>query len=725
MFYMAMKRKTRPAFYGCEIVTALIYLCSLSALMMYLLCKDYFVVCTLIMTALCGGIYMLFYTFRERRLMSFVMFAALFAAMLMITGAVSASMGSMAIIEFIYNTSDYFSLTPAISCIIMFSFFMSYPVFYFTVRLPRPCFLLLPALAPLILGARTVGKLPAGLIAFLAAGYFVAVLGISRSEYPTENVYIDDKSSRKERLIAFVLFGAVTCGLLLIIPRSDKTEYANYLEDAWFKRAFYATQSTGFTQSSTPNTGNNDVPDDLLFYVMSANPRNVISQSFDNYTGKNGWTFSRKYTNGRPLDQQDVRLLNYNKLAQSLKDAAQDGCLEEYADELLALPDIPRDNLFSSTMYLQFADGSNTTVVRHPSGTYGARIQGSNATIYRNPNDEMFTTEPFGRNAQYTLYYYGYPPDPEFARFLSGLSKDEYIDLLYDAADAGAVSLSEAFAFEDAYNDAEQYRDDMYDEDMPERIVELADEITAGLTNDYDKVMAIENYFAQNDFVYDLNFVPQEISAEYFLFKSKRGICTDFATAATLLIRAAGIPARYTEGYLVKTDVASRDLYGRFEVKADQAHAFATAFVPGCGWLEIDGTKNVIEASEERAAQQLIFIIAGIAAVLAVLCIIFRKRLSELFFTIRFKFSKPDKKIRLLYLRTRKLACGITGAEPASATSGEVRDIIARILSLDKQAGEITDAADALIYGGDLREVDTKALFADYKTIVKARRARK
>ena len=67
---MAMKRKTRPAFYGCEIVTALIYLCSLSALMMYLLCKDYFVVCTLIMTALCGGIYMLFYTFRERRLMS-------------------------------------------------------------------------------------------------------------------------------------------------------------------------------------------------------------------------------------------------------------------------------------------------------------------------------------------------------------------------------------------------------------------------------------------------------------------------------------------------------------------------------------------------------------------------------------------------------------------------------------------------------------------------------
>lgn len=722
---MTMKKRSKPAFNGAENIAAIVYLCSICALTMYLLCKDYAVICTIIMTALCSGIYMLFYAFRNRRLISFCIFMALFAAVTLICSSVGAAMGRFALIEFIYTTSDNFSVPLAAASIVLFSFVVTYPVFYFTVRLPRPCFLLLPALAPLILGVRTVGALPAGLIAFLAAGYFVGIMGVSRLEYPADNVYIEDKHSRKERLIAIGLFGVIAAGLIMIVPRSDRTIYSRYLDTTWFNRQnFYGTRSSGFSQNSAPNTGNNEPPNDLLFYMWSDIPNNVISQSFDKYRGKDGWTYLQKYSYGHSDWRNEQAQLNYNKLAYDLKNGAANGKLTQFADDLLKLPDISPDSTKSTAMYIQAVDNVSTTVVLHPSGTFGASIDNRQDTIYRNSKDEMFTETPFGAKASYTLNFYGHQPDPEFARYLSGLSDSEYIELLDSAAEEEVISEEAAYAFKSAHDLAEDYLNDTTDEAITPQIKELAETITAGLDNDYDKAKAIEEWFGRGGFVYDLNFVPQELTAEYFLFKSKRGICKDFATASTLLLRAAGISARYTEGYLIKTDVSSMDMYGRYEVKAEQCHAFATAYIPGSGWIEVDGTRNAATASAAKDAQRVIFYIVAAAAVIIVLCVIFRKRLSELIFTIRYKLLRGKKKIRALYLRTRRLACSITGAEPKSATSGEVRDVISRTLSLGKEAGEITDAADALLYGGGNVKPDEKKLYKNYKLILKARRAR-
>ncbi len=720
-----MKKRSKPVFNGAEIITALIYLCSICALTMYLLCKDYAVICTIIMTALCSGIYMLFYAFRNRKLISFCIFISLFAAVALICSSVGAAMGRIALIEFIYTTSDTFSVPLAAASIVLFSFVVTYPVFYFTVRLPRPCFLLLPALAPLILGARTVGALPAGLVAFLAAGYFVAIMGVSRLEYPADNVYIEDKHSRKERLIAFGLFGVIAAGVLLIVPRNDRTIYSRYLDTVWFSRPnFYGTRSTGFSQSSSPNTGNNEPPEDLLFYVWSEYPNNIISQSFDKYRGKDGWTYLQKYSYGHSDWRDEQSQLNYNKLAYDLKSGAEDGKLAKYADDLLNLPDISEDSIKSTAMYIQAADNVNSTVVLHPAGTFNASIANRQDTIYRNAKDEMFTETPFGVKASYTLDFYGRGINTEFARYLSGLSGEEYIELLDLAAEEEVISEEAAYAFINAFDLAEDYLIDTTDVAITPKIRELAETITAGLDNDYDKAKAIEEWFGRDGFVYDLNFVPQELTAEYFLFKSKRGICTDFATASTLLLRAAGVSARYTEGYLIKTDIASIDMYGRYEVKADQGHAFASAYIPGGGWIEIDGTKTAAMASAAKEAQRVIFYIVAVVAVVIVLCVIFRKRLSEAIFSIRYKLGRGTKKIRALYLRTRRIACSITGVEPKSATSGEVRDVISRTLSLEKEASEITDAADALLYGDGGVKLNEKRLYKNYKLILKARRAR-
>lgn len=77
----------------------------------------------------------------------------------------------------------------------------------------------------------------------------------------------------------------------------------------------------------------------------------------------------------------------------------------------------------------------------------------------------------------------------------------------------------------------------------------------------------------------------EEDFAIWFLESSETGYCIHFATAATVLLRAAGIPARYTTGYLVKTDAGSDRV-----VYAGNAHAWVEYYLPGFGWMILEVT---------------------------------------------------------------------------------------------------------------------------------------
>ena len=47
--------------------------------------------------------------------------------------------------------------------------------------------------------------------------------------------------------------------------------------------------------------------------------------------------------------------------------------------------------------------------------------------------------------------------------------------------------------------------------------------------------------------------LDSEDFAIWFLTEADTGYCIHFATAAVVLLRAAGIPARYVDGYVVNT----------------------------------------------------------------------------------------------------------------------------------------------------------------------------
>ena len=89
---------------------------------------------------------------------------------------------------------------------------------------------------------------------------------------------------------------------------------------------------------------------------------------------------------------------------------------------------------------------------------------------------------------------------------------------------------------------------------------------------------------------------------EAFLDTTRAGHCEYFATATVLLLRAAGIPARYVTGYAVTEWSGFEQAY---LVRRRHAHAWTSAFVDG-RWITLDTTPAtwaVTELAEASAWQ--------------------------------------------------------------------------------------------------------------------------
>lgn len=99
--------------------------------------------------------------------------------------------------------------------------------------------------------------------------------------------------------------------------------------------------------------------------------------------------------------------------------------------------------------------------------------------------------------------------------------------------------------------------------------------------------------------------------ADYFVTETREGSCSHFATAAVLLCRYAGIPARYIEGYVIKPgdfdEGASFGSVSTVEVTDARAHAWAEVYIDGYGWYPMEFTSgygNVITAVTTAKPQE-------------------------------------------------------------------------------------------------------------------------
>jgi transglutaminase-like putative cysteine protease len=76
-------------------------------------------------------------------------------------------------------------------------------------------------------------------------------------------------------------------------------------------------------------------------------------------------------------------------------------------------------------------------------------------------------------------------------------------------------------------------------------------------------------------------------TADAFLFDTQRGFCEHFASAFTVVMRAAGIPTRVVTGY---QGGEINPIDGYLVVRQSDAHAWAEVWLDGRGWLRVDPT---------------------------------------------------------------------------------------------------------------------------------------
>lgn len=195
------------------------------------------------------------------------------------------------------------------------------------------------------------------------------------------------------------------------------------------------------------------------------------------------------------------------------------------------------------------------------------------------------------------MAYYPYQP-VDLSAIPGGASymADSYLRL-EEPQGTYSIEFSDAFGLNLMVGD-ETYRQFVYEHylDVPEELADvLADVwdegaifIPVSSPHAYKIALARETAnLLETITEYDLQapVTPEgEDFVAYFLTESHRGYCVHYASAAAMLLRMQGIPARYVSGYTAQIKE------GKALVPDSASHAWVEIYLDGCGWYPVEVT---------------------------------------------------------------------------------------------------------------------------------------
>lgn len=165
----------------------------------------------------------------------------------------------------------------------------------------------------------------------------------------------------------------------------------------------------------------------------------------------------------------------------------------------------------------------------------------------------------------------------------------------------------------DEKNALSKYLEVNLPEETKSKFASYLEKLVKDRNNYLEKILAIYNSFST--FYYEIGFsdyIPTK-RMEDFLFKTRRGDCSEFSNTAALLARMAGIPSRVVTGYLVSKSLQTRahrmgimllrnsiEPLKQFPVKdlylvtTAHHHSWVQLYIPGYGWVDTDPTSFAI-----------------------------------------------------------------------------------------------------------------------------------
>lgn len=121
----------------------------------------------------------------------------------------------------------------------------------------------------------------------------------------------------------------------------------------------------------------------------------------------------------------------------------------------------------------------------------------------------------------------------------------------------------------------------------------------------FDYTSAKQNilYYLTNTVTYDETVPRTDYGVDFvlnFLDGTKRGYDIHFASAAVMMFRYYGIPARFAEGYIVTAEDKKNAKSGEaVTLDSSHAHAWAEYYQDGIGWLPFEATPTYLSIMEQ------------------------------------------------------------------------------------------------------------------------------
>lgn len=618
----------------------------------------------------------------------------------------------------------------------LFVMFMASVIYYFTKIRYRLFMNFLVFIIPFVIYGKEAEKMPVPFIILLAAGFIILIFycrQLSNDEY---TVVVN----RREIVSAAGVFTVIFAVAASVIPKPEIKEDRSRIEKLISAERFtdkLVEKLAGFRDTSSGGQFRSINTDTVLYLASAEEPLRLKTATFSDYSyqsdswsaGKDDFAYKEKYSD-TPIEISRTGELTEALLLAGKLDSefAAKYSLSEFDSLELFVPQKKRMTI-SSVFQDNKAAPVPQLAERLLQTTYdGEIITAKNGLILSGDNR-------FSRNER---FIFEYSPDQYFAagenkRFIDSFSGSEYYSLLIDAKNVLKKKYYDAkddetfkSAFKLLENESESYCDytsKLLDYDNKKRIAELAEQITEGLTSDYDKAKAIEIYFYSNDYIYDLDYLKSNgENVENFLFNTKRGVCYEYATAMVLLARSVGIPARYCEGYNMSDAVNDSDSDFNYRITTMNSHGFPELYIKGFGWLSFEPTISDSVQEQKTAASSLLAragIMILIAAVLLLAAVILYPWFAHrLFLFLSRNRSSGKTASEAMYRICRLYKIG------AENTSDEVKKKVQSSAGADISA--LSELFDKSVYGEIvLTEKDKEKILEDYTNAYIALREKK
>lgn len=684
---------------------------------------------------------------RHKKIGSFIYAAIMAAVLVLIDVIMTFARNKTEFIEWFLtgaatvDTNVEYMLT----LVLFFTFFICSTVYYFTHITYRISILTLIALIPCAIYVKASQQIPAVYSVLLAASDILLYL----YHYKTTAVSGVSKHGKAAAVTGYFDFAAAALLIAVLIPKPTETPYYEKFEQ--FSSYFSFSGNYGRINGSyTEHSGNADLYNQMesrqLFVVNTDSPEYYKVQVYDSYDSENRWWYSKTAVPSRMCRfnwQDEAKERSLSKLANAYLEYLDKGgqLLPEDIDKKM----LDRFAAIEETVHTAYIKSINypSVYLLAPERTIDTSLYGrSDVTSTRRtdlgeimtdttvnnsflrPNEE-YSVDFYGRNAAYSSGY--------IESGLCNMSAEDFYELLIDMINCGLSddSYSTVFAFLREYNN--EFSDlpssfaGFEEYDISEEMRQLSDRITEGLTYDYEKAEAIEAFFNDGSFTYDLGYRAPSANdtPEFFVSESRRGTCSDFATAYCLLAKAAGLNVHYVEGF----NSGEIQTAGVYSISTENAHAFPEVYIAGAGWVIYEPTVSGGSAGSEKSSgtnsgetdyltlfvTSLTVVIIG---VLLLVIIIFLPTISEKLFILRIRHSDSSKAVILIYNRLSAKLSRRFKTNTKTLTPNQLSELI--LEKTDITADDIIVPFELACYGGKNipKEVAEKAL-EKYKLIAK------